>query len=273
MIWVLVIALIASICVSVLLWGKLRKGRLDDDIQPLDNGLVIFFVFISIVVVLISFLFLMNTDLGISNNIGQVGDFIGGLLNPILSLIALLVLLRNSVIQSSESRKTAQFLKEQVEISKHEKFENTFFELLRHAESYAEVHMRKVDSNGKTNLDKLCGKIIGAAASSSKLSRSKQLRFALDFVNRELVNDVNETFFLRFLRVIRFVNSSKLDNKLKSSYMNMISNAMYAKERLVFAHMVIRFKLFRKVLRKWKLVSIKKEVFLCAVLGEYFERR
>ncbi|WP_138984514.1 hypothetical protein [Pseudomonas extremaustralis] len=63
---------------------------------------------------MLCFFLLFDQDFVIDNNIGQVGDFVGGLTNPILSFIALLVLLRTTMIQTAEARKTADFLERQM---------------------------------------------------------------------------------------------------------------------------------------------------------------
>lgn len=271
-IWALVLALIVSCGVSIYLWGQSRKLKGDVDIKPLDNGLIVYFVYLSIFFVLIGFIYLNESGVSVRDNIGQVGDFIGGLLNPILSFMALLVLLRNSVIQSSETRRNAEFLKEQTEIARYEKFESTFFELLRHAETYADAHMRTPDEKGKTRAAKLCDRIHNATSLSSGMSPTRQMKFALDFVENELFDDINDTFFERFVRVIRFVNSSKIDDRLKSSYMSMISNTLYVDERLVFSHMSIRYAPIRKHLRRWRLVRIRDEYFICPIFARYFSR-
>lgn len=55
---------------------------------------------------------------------GTFGDFIGGTLNPILSFLALIVLLRTYAMQREELKKTE-------ETQKRQQFESTFFELLK----------------------------------------------------------------------------------------------------------------------------------------------
>ncbi|MDD2865496.1 MAG: putative phage abortive infection protein, partial [Methylococcales bacterium] len=55
---------------------------------------------------------------------GQFGDYIGGTLNPLLSFLALIVLLRTYAMQREELKKTE-------ETQKRQQFENMFFELLK----------------------------------------------------------------------------------------------------------------------------------------------
>ncbi len=69
---------------------------------------------------------------------GQFGDYVGGTLNPTLSFLALIVLLRTYAmqrkeldLQREELEGTKKILKEQTETQKRQRFENTFFELLK----------------------------------------------------------------------------------------------------------------------------------------------
>ncbi len=62
---------------------------------------------------------------------GTFGDFVGGTLNPILSFLALVVLLKTYSSQREELEDTKTILKEQTATQKKQQFESTFFELLK----------------------------------------------------------------------------------------------------------------------------------------------
>lgn len=62
--------------------------------------------------------------------LGEIGDFLGGVLNPIVALLALLALLRSIRIQRDELRDTRETLADQGKIQDRERAEKTFFELL-----------------------------------------------------------------------------------------------------------------------------------------------
>jgi hypothetical protein len=66
---------------------------------------------------------------------GQFGDFVGGLTNPILSFLGLIILLQTFRFQLAGFRR-------QLSVSEKEKFESTFFRLVDRCEEYAEYLLR-----------------------------------------------------------------------------------------------------------------------------------
>jgi len=69
---------------------------------------------------------------------GQFGDYVGGVLNPLLSFLALVavliaVVLQNKELQHSreELKRSSQALEEQSESLRIQNFENTFFQMIR----------------------------------------------------------------------------------------------------------------------------------------------
>lgn len=70
-------------------------------------------------------------------DLGTLGDFVGGILNPLLSFLALIILLRTFsmqreelVIQREELKDTKEILKTQSQTQIKQQFESTFFALL-----------------------------------------------------------------------------------------------------------------------------------------------
>ncbi len=61
---------------------------------------------------------------------GTIGDFFGGILNPIFALLALFALLATIKIQSKELSKSVKIMKAQHQSIKLQNFENTFFNML-----------------------------------------------------------------------------------------------------------------------------------------------
>ena len=86
-------------------------------------------------------LYFYNFDGGLSDSHerwGQFGDYVGGLLNPTLSLLALIALLATVTLQVRELRMSARDLKnsaealvKQNEAIRTQNFEASFFQLLR----------------------------------------------------------------------------------------------------------------------------------------------
>jgi len=61
---------------------------------------------------------------------GAFGDFVGGLLNPVVAFLALFWLTRSIAIQREELRDTKRALSDQAETARKQSFEGTFFSLL-----------------------------------------------------------------------------------------------------------------------------------------------
>lgn len=128
-----------------------------------SNWLLFTFAFcsLSIVIFAVFWHFQLGKDikyLAIQNSAtaaywGQIGDFIGGALNPILSFIALLAVLSNLVMQRKElslaradARAAHEVQMEQRDIFERQNFESVLFQLL-------EAHSRIV-SNLKITIDR-----------------------------------------------------------------------------------------------------------------------
>ncbi|MBI6685411.1 hypothetical protein YA0720_00970, partial [Pseudomonas carnis] len=152
-----------------------EKQKNEKQLMPFDSTLVAWCAAAFALLICFAFFMLFDQDFAIDNNIGQIGDFIGGLTNPILSFIALLVLLRTTMIQTAEARKTADFLERQMRFIEREKFEGTFFQILERLEAYCEIHYRQADKNtGVTEGDKISMKISANNIAHSKLSSRAQ---------------------------------------------------------------------------------------------------
>lgn len=62
--------------------------------------------------------------------LGEVGDFVGGVLNPVIALLALTALFRSIQIQRRELRETKEALQEQTRTHNKQRLEDTFFQLM-----------------------------------------------------------------------------------------------------------------------------------------------
>lgn len=62
-----------------------------------------------------------------SGDWGTFGDFVGGTLNPLLSFLALMILLRTFSMQKEELKDTKEILKTQSQTQIKQQFESTFF--------------------------------------------------------------------------------------------------------------------------------------------------
>lgn len=107
---------------------------------------------------------------------GQFGDYVGGLLNPTFSFLALLALLatlglqiRELKISAKELKNSAEALVKQNETLRQQTFEGTFFELLKlHNEIVMSLRITQPSLSGRAcfpfYLDELEGRLINAKA-------------------------------------------------------------------------------------------------------------
>lgn len=61
---------------------------------------------------------------------GTFGDFIGGVANPVIALLALLGLIRTIKLQQEEFRKTTKALNDQLDIAKLDRYENNLTQIM-----------------------------------------------------------------------------------------------------------------------------------------------
>ncbi|HEX5784381.1 MAG TPA: hypothetical protein VFY35_06600, partial [Burkholderiaceae bacterium] len=76
---------------------------------------------------------------GNGDKLGQLGDFFGGLLNPLVSLLTLIVAISVWQLQKKEVEETRKALEEQAKTAEQQRQEQRFFDLLN-------VYQRTTDS-------------------------------------------------------------------------------------------------------------------------------
>lgn len=188
---------------------------------------ILFVISIVAVVLIISALLFyriyVGTEFTHSNEIwGQFGDYFGGLLNPILSFLALIALLVTITLQSkelklatNEMRDSSTALKEQSDSLKLQNFENTFFNLLnKHTQT---ISFLVVENQLKGyEVIKTCVEIISSTVEikSRNIPYSEALYIstseAID--NYDLGRLLNESLDLIDL-VMRIESENKIDPK------------------------------------------------------------
>ncbi|MFL7962091.1 hypothetical protein ACEI36_07545 [Pseudomonas kielensis] len=275
---VLLIALIAALIgvsiIAAYFYGLSKKDvKSKFVLQPFDSTLVAWWAAVFAILVVSLFFLNFDSDFIISNNIGQVGDFVGGLTNPILSFIALLVLLRTTMIQTSEARNTTEFLERQALFMDRQKFEGTFFQILNRLETYCEVHFRKVDPVTGVSEGERVSKLISANhLACSALSPISQLRRVKKDTRTLLYNDVCIGFNGRAMRALRLINNSDISDNLKRSFAGLLIDSMYPSERKIIVHFAFFYnRTARKMLRKWDFPRLKKHAFGCYLIFQYYK--
>ena len=114
-------------------------------------------VLIIVSILLFYFLWFFSNDYRIGSDTaawGAFGDYVGGILNPLVALLAFYWLTQSVLIQKTELAETKKALKdssdaqqEQVITQEKKRFEDTFFSLLEQHNKVLEQISNKINSN------------------------------------------------------------------------------------------------------------------------------
>lgn len=264
-----VVTLLAALCFYF--WIRLRGADVNEDVQPLDTGFIAWVALVFVFFVVVLFVYFGEQPPSIPKDVGQIGDFIGGLTNPVLSFLALLVLLRTTRIQTLESRKTSSFMREQHKLMEEERFENTFFHLLAQLEEHCEKHFRNI-VDGKTHglviAEKLCAKY----KELEKLTKEEQIAEAKKIVNK-VASDTNCIILAqRAMRVVGLINNSKVSKGIRKSYAGILRDTIYPDECIVISSYWFAYEgeRPRSLLRDWKVVDLTSGNFPSPEVEYYY---
>lgn len=136
------------------------------------------------------------------DELGQMGDYFGGLLNPVIAATALILLYMNLVITQREFKETRKLVDQQLKTQIKQRFEDTFFSLLDQHNALLNVVQK---SNYKFNW---------TVVESPERAREK------------LWHDVDEgghavKVYFRFLyQILKFIDSSEIEDK--KTYSNLV---------------------------------------------------
>lgn len=276
--FILIALIVFILSVSIFSFFKLKieigsqESKVDH--QPLNNVLIIWVALVIAAVVLLFFVMLNGKKLNIENNIGQIGDFVGGLINPVLSFLALLVLLRTTMIQTNEARKTTNFMALQQKILEAEKFETTFFHLVDRVEKYCETFLRiqSEDTKAKRSMvSEVVRKILEKRSEFDAMSTRDQLKSSRLHVSELVENDDLNIFIHRVVRVITTIAGSSISEDEKRYYINLFIDTLLPEERIVFtSYIFFRSKPVRKLVKDFGFCYLKNHAFPCRVIAEFY---
>lgn len=185
-----------------------------------------------------------------AENMGQLGDYIGGLLNPILAFSSFMALLYTIRLQSEElkatrkelaisetaQKKSEEALVKQLEIAQQQQFETTFFSLLEQINKVANKLESKLSSE-----DNGIGKIINNISRNNAyyiMSYSSYNKYSYNEYN-----DVERTFYvfkisihdylpqfksfsLLIFQMLKMINSLT-DESLKKDYADILKASLH----------------------------------------------
>lgn len=199
---------------------------------------------------------------------GQFGDFVGGLTNPILSFLGLLVLLQTFRHQLESSKR-------QLAVSETEKFENTFFKLVDKFEAQATEVFRDPKNKGyaKSLRAKLLSKrsVITAEGWEAGLATAGQ--HAADVVSSD--SDRLNSFGRKFSQCLYFIENSSLEATQRKFYFSYAFESFMKYELTIYlAFVFVRSPDTVKIIRKYKLASrLKDAAFCCPQVKDLYAGR
>ena len=237
------------------------------DIKPLNANLVVLFALVLAGIVISTFFFLGESELKIASNIGQVGDFIGGLLNPVLSFLALLVLLRTTLIQTNEAKKTTSFMARQQHLMEREKFENTFFQLVDRLDTYAEVLFRKETEKKKRYAYKLRQKLTSKKDNLDAMSWIDGVDAAAVHVKEVISADFDRIngFARKGVYCLYFIDGANISVEEKLFYFKYFIEAFHQYEYSLFLTVVfVRSPDSVRIIKEYNLAKSIRSDALCS---------
>lgn len=273
LILMLFLPLIAAGCVVFYAY-RISTGRADKkDLEPYSQLLVALAALVFVIVIVGLFYFCVDDDFAIRSNMGQVGDFIGGLTNPLLSFVGLIVLLRTNLIQTNEARKTSLIMLEQQKLMAEERFESTFYILLDRYEAAAAAHLRlKKPADKLTYGLRMLQDLRKDRMALDALPSKTQVKAIKTHVKATVVGDKVLSPFTRASKVFYFIDGSSLSKKKKSYYFSIFKDAMEPGELIIFLTLSVLSPRLRRRLRVYRPASsIKEAFFICQNAYLYFK--
>lgn len=246
-----------------------RVNGTSEQIEPLDSMLVSWFALVFVFFIFCAFIYFSENKYSVAENIGQIGDFVGGLTNPVLSFLALIVLLRTTSIQTKEARKTTLFMEKQQTLLEKEKFENTFFQLLSQLEAYCESHFRIV-IDGVSEGEALSSKIRSKSAELNKLDAAEQVLKVTKHISLVTGNTECTILYNRAMRVVRFIDRSELPLGFKRSYASILRDTIYPAECVVISSIGYELGDEKEILKDWRVVDLNRGFFACEEIEYYY---
>ncbi|MDF9773694.1 hypothetical protein [Pseudomonas baetica] len=249
-----------------------KKKNDKSDLEPFSPYLIGLSAAAFAVLIMLLFFAFVSGEFSISGNMGQVGDFIGGLTNPILSFIGLIVLLRTTMIQTAEARKTSIIMLEQQKLFEQERFESSFFTLLERYEVVAKTNLRqKFGKDRLTNGLRVIQRLRKNRTEYDGLPVKKLMKEVKQHVSAELRSDQVKMAMLRAWKVFNFIENSSLGKTKKEYYFSLLVDAMEPCELVIFITDSFCMGVERKSLRPYKpATSIRAQFFPATLVHDYF---
>ena len=171
------------------------------------------------------------------------GEYVGGTLGTILSVIALIVVVKTYNLQAEELLLTRQELKgskealqDQIKVSNYQRVENTFFNLLREKNSFLNSDTGK--ESYRIRINNLYANVL-REVKAKKTSEEETVRRIRRVYLTQHHNDLKNVFSLNDA-MFRLISDSNLDEKEKYLYYSiLIGNMAKGEAELYTAYTLI----------------------------------
>lgn len=237
---------------------------------------ILAFAFFTIVAVVGVFVLLLWLKIDVTTNLGQVGDFVGGILNPILSFLALIAIVSSMSLQEKELSSTVESLKSQEEIFKIQNFESSLFNLLamfrqrRQELVYIGSDKKEIAASKQVaiEINKHCVRMAGERGVSD-LSAHRNGR---KFISEQMDSIVGSVIVDQIFMIRRFIDNALLSESQKKFYYTLAYKDFDLYERVLVCNLAIYYRWWREILKKNKLMDIRGDWLASPFLVSYFSK-
>ncbi len=274
----LLLSLVYSTVVTIFLiayFGSISASfhKIYRELNFSQRFILIFAVFV-IVLVLLGFVLLLLFKVNINTNLGQVGDFVGGLLNPILSFLALIAIVISISLQEKELSSSVDSLRSQEQIFKTQNFESSFFNLLgmyrvRRSEQVLEKNGK--DMNAYLYIMDQVHEQRKVYDSRNETARELHVK-AKNYMKDEMGYDCAYLAIDQFFFIVNFIESAGFDSAKKSYYISLAYSDFAIAEAGVILNYSLTHRKLRRYLRGVVAVDLRDEFYLSPLLARFYLR-
>lgn len=240
--WIVIALLIATIIYIWRRWlfrcKKCESHHRPEEVAPYSDQLLIAISSTMCVAVIIVYFLIAHAVPGIVEKVGEVGDFIGGLINPLLSFAAFIVLLRTTTIQN-------RIVKKQLDSQEMLTFREEFYSL-------RDNMLKLSDRMGRSDNGYVIDLYDEIQAARSMLSEQFNAGPAYEANAREIIIGlIRNKDFDRFALAVRRAMKQVLNSSPKEIFDHaiVIRDSMTLYERIVFLNWIYYF--WDGEARKW----------------------
>jgi len=181
------------------------------------------FLILVVISIEISFFYFLGFEIKNIGDIGALGDFFGGLLNPIFMLVTFMGLIITIIIQKKELSETREEFKLQTETFQLQQFDSNFFQMIQNINKIRDEIINNVDDNFEKLFRALTQKIEALEVDNSNFTKSINDNFLNKFANYNYSKqDTYRYYMLNLYQISNYVYNSKLDEKKSKVYSNIL---------------------------------------------------